>query len=47
MNKKSTVQYGKQIHQAFFNFFAIVCKIWERPVCPCCDWPQPLTAAGA
>jgi len=21
--------------------------IWERPVCPRCDWPQPLTAAGA
>jgi len=31
----------------FFHILWTLWKKWERPVYPRCDWPQPLTVAGA
>jgi len=33
---------------AVHNIYKYICHLLgERPVCPYCDWPQPLTAVGA
>jgi len=42
-NNKATDIHKDKIKRAKIKF----CSIFrERPVCPRCDWPQPLIAAG-